>query len=205
MLTKDGPGADGSAPAPRPPRADALRNRAKVLAAAQSALFEQGQSVSMDEIARRAGVGPGTIYRHFPAKEALFEAVYINRVQELTAYAESLLDPDSEPGAVFFGFLEHMVAEGSDKRALVEALTGAGIDISEVGRSVADELRRVIGKMLRRAQQAGRVRPDIGVPEVMRLVAGMSLTSRQSPDGLAEPDLVLRVICDGLRARPTEA
>jgi len=99
-----------SAAAARPLRADAARNREKVLRAARDAFAESGYGVPLDEIATRAGVGPGTVYRHFPTKEALFEAVVTVRVQDLVADARARADA-SDPGGAFFGFLARITAE----------------------------------------------------------------------------------------------
>lgn len=191
------PAADGG----KPLRADAQRNRARVLAAAEAAFFEEGVSVPLDEIARRAGVGPGTVYRHFPNKEVLFEAVYVGRVERLTERARELADSD-DPGGVFFGFVAHMVNEGSDKRVLVDAMIGAGIDVSSVARSVTDGLRVSIGELLTRAQAVGVVRSDVGVWDIMRLVAGMAMTAHLSGTDARGSDRALAVVCDGLRAIP---
>src|SRR5712691_4544222 len=100
----------GDMPDARPLRADARRNRERVLDAARAAFAAQGLSVPLDEIARHAGVGPGTLYRHFPTKEALIEAVVHDRLQGLAADGAALLDaPD--PGAAFFAFLGRLAAE----------------------------------------------------------------------------------------------
>jgi len=109
----------------RPLRADAARNREKVLSAAREAFAESGYGVPLDEIAARAGVGPGTVYRHFPAKEALFEAVVTVRVQDLVADARARADA-SDPGRAFFGFLARITAESAAKRDLPDAISIAG-------------------------------------------------------------------------------
>src|SRR6266545_3604820 len=98
--TVDPDSPDDTERAPRlstkPPRADAVRNRQRVLEAAKEAFAAEGLAVPLDEIARRAGVGAGTVYRHFPTKEALFEAVILDRVRKLVDYAESLADADPD-------------------------------------------------------------------------------------------------------------
>src|ERR1700728_3738805 len=119
--------ADDGSPTPpmRPLRADARRNRDRVLDAARAAFGAEGSDASLDEIARRAGVGAGTVYRHFPTKEALFEAVVIDRMGELIQEAQALLvDPD--PGRAFASFVERLGREGALKRDLVEALANDG-------------------------------------------------------------------------------
>ena len=101
----------------RPLRADARRNRDRVLEAALAAFGTEGSDVSLDEIARRAGVGAGTVYRHFPTKEALFEAVVFDRIGELVEEARALLD-DPDPGRAFSSFAERLACEGALKRAI---------------------------------------------------------------------------------------
>src|SRR3954465_10653266 len=104
----------------RPLRADAARNRARVLEVAYETFAEQGLSVPIDEIARRAGVGAGTVYRHFPTKEALFEAVIGERMRFLVGRARELLAAD--PSAALFEFLREMVRTGAADHGMVEAL-----------------------------------------------------------------------------------
>ena len=101
---------------PRPLRADAARNRARVLEVAYETFAQEGLSVPIDEIARRAGVGAGTVYRHFPTKEALFRAIVASRLQRLIDSATPLLEGD-DPGAAFFAFLALLVEEGEKDRA----------------------------------------------------------------------------------------
>ena len=120
------PGAGQGAAGPgRALRADAARNREKVLRAARDAFAESGYGVPLDEIAARAGVGPGTVYRHFPTKEALFEAVVTVRVQDLVDDARARADA-SDPGGAFFGFLARVAAESAAKRDLPDAISIAG-------------------------------------------------------------------------------
>src|SRR6476620_4963253 len=104
MMVEDGGQKEAADAAGRPLRADAARNREKVLRAARDAFAESGYGVPLDEIAARAGVGPGTVYRHFPAKEALFQAVVTARIEDLIDNARARTDAD-DPGGAFFGFL----------------------------------------------------------------------------------------------------
>jgi len=176
-------------PAGRALRADAARNRDKVLRAAREAFAESGYGVPLDEIAARAGVGPGTVYRHFPAKEALFEAVATARVQDLLADARARTD-SADPGSAFFGFLARAAEESAAKRDLPDAISIAG--------SLRDELNAAIDLLLRRAQQAGAVRADIQTPDLLVLLRGMfaGLAGTSDP---ALRDLVFTVLADGLR------
>jgi AcrR family transcriptional regulator len=181
-------------------RADARRNRALILEAAQAAFTEEGKLVPLDEIARRAGVGAGTVYRHFPSKEALFDAVFLNRIQKLADHANALADSGKAPANAFFEFLAHMVAEGRTKRDIVDAMSGAGIDVTAPTSPVSHDLRKAVRRLLESAQQAGEVRRDIGTNDIMALVAGVIIaTQRQSGDDLL-PERIFSVLTDGLRA-----
>jgi AcrR family transcriptional regulator len=181
--------ADAAAAAPRPLRADAARNREKVLRAARDAFAESGYGVPLDEIAARAGVGPGTVYRHFPTKEALFEAVVTVRVQDLVADARARADA-SDPGGAFFGFLARVAAESAAKRDLPDAISIAG--------SLREDLNAAVDVLLRRAQQAEAVRADVRTPDLIVLLKGLfaSLADISDP---ARRDLVFAVLADGLR------
>ena len=186
-----GPSPTDAAPgAARVLRADAARNREKVLGAARDAFAESGYGVPLDEIAARAGVGPGTVYRHFPTKEALFEAVVTARVQDLVADAQARAD-EPDPGAAFFGFLGRIAAESAAKRDLPDAIAIAG--------SLREELLAALDVLLRRAQQVGAVRADVQTPDLIVLFKGLfaSLADISDP---ARRDLVYAVLADGLRS-----
>ena len=183
----------------RPLRADARRNRERVLEAARSAFAAEGLSVPLDEIARRAGVGPGTLYRHFPAKEALLEAVMHDRMQRLVDDARALGDA-ADPGSAFFGFVDRLVAEARPKRDLCEALASAGVDITGTLASTAADLRAEIGHLLTRAQQTGAVRADVTVADLMALLSGILFAMR--PGTQADAARTVAVLRDGLRAGP---
>jgi AcrR family transcriptional regulator len=182
--------------ADRPLRADAQRNREKVLRAAREAFAASGYGVPLDEIAARAGVGPGTVYRHFPSKEELFEAVVTARVQDLVRDARSRArDPD--PGRAFFGFLDQIREEAAAKRDLPDAIAIAG--------SLQEELHAALTDLLRRAQEAGAVRPDITTADLIVLLTGLLRSINDAASGTAGPDLtdrLLSVVADGLRRTP---
>ena len=170
-------------------RADAARNREKVLRAAREAFAESGYGVPLDEIAVRAGVGPGTVYRHFPTKEALFEAVVAARLQDLVTDARARAD-SSDPGDAFFGFLGRIAAESVAKRDMPDAIS--------VESSLRDELNAALDALLRPAQQAGAVRADVRTPDLIVLLKGLfaSLADVSDP---ARRDLLFAVLADGLR------
>lgn len=182
--------------AERPPRADARRNREKILRAAQEAFAASGYGVPLDEIAVRAGVGPGTVYRHFPSKEELFEAVVTARVRDLIEDARRR-SGEADPGRAFFGFLGRIRQEAAAKRDLPDAIAIAG--------SLQDDLYAALDTLLRRAQQAGAVRPGITTPDLVILLKGLLRSINDAPPGAAGPALVdrlLAVVTDGLRPHP---
>jgi AcrR family transcriptional regulator len=178
-------------------RADAARNRARVLEVAYETFAAEGLSVPIDEIARRAGVGAGTIYRHFPTKEALFQAVIENRMQTLVDDGHALLE-SAGPGEALFDFLRSIVLQwGATDRGLVDALAGFGIDIARAAPGAEDAFLAVLDELLRAAQKAGTARPDIGVREVKAILVGCQAMEAYN-SALAER--VTDVVVDGLRA-----
>ena len=187
----DAPERTADAPAGRPLRADAARNREKVLQAARQAFAESGYGVPLDEIASRAGVGPGTVYRHFPSKEALFEAVVTARITDLVSDARARADAD-DPGEAFFGFLARIAGEAAAKRDLPDAISVAG--------SLREDLFAALDLLLRRAQQAGAVRAGIVTSDLIVLLKGMFAGLAGSTDP-ALHERVFAVLADGLRAR----
>ena len=181
----------------QPMRADARRNRARVLEAAQAAFADEGLLVPLDEIARRAGVGAGTVYRHFPTKEMLFETVILERVRGFVERARALTYSD-RPGEALFDLVTSMAEESSTKRDLIDALAGAGIDVTSNLAEVNRELQDMIALLLASAQRAGAVRDDVGITDVMALLRGAFLATCQKA---GETRMAVAVICDGLRSR----
>lgn len=182
----------------RPLRADAQRNRARILEAAEDVFAVEGIEVPVDLIAERAGVGVGTLYRHFPTKEKLCEAVLLDRLVALTADAQALADAD-DPAGAFFGFLAHVVAEGAAKRDLLVAVMGAGVEFEESSVEVKDGLRDAIGVLLQRAKDVGAVRPDVTPTAVVSLVGATCQASAHA--GAAPACDLLTIVCDGLRVQ----
>lgn len=191
--------ADGAAAArARPLRADAQRNRARILEAAETVFAVEGIEVPVDLIAEKAGVGVGTLYRHFPTKEKLCEAVLMDRLSALALDAQALADSD-DPKAAFFGFLTHAVEEGAAKRDLIVAVMGAGLDQDESSMAVKEELHDAIGVLLERAQAVGAVRPDVKPDAVLALIGA---TCQATAHSTAAPALdLLTIVCDGLRVQ----
>jgi AcrR family transcriptional regulator len=185
-------------PRPRRPRADALRNRERVLEAAEAVFAARGPAASTEEVAAAAGVGAGTVFRHFPTKEFLLEAIVIRRLQSLVQHAAELAaDPD--PGHAFFVFFEYMVEHASKKKAFTEALSRAGVDVKSVVEPASRALRKSLRTLLTRAQKAGAVRRDVRVPEVMALLVGASRVAEHAAGDRGLQTRTLAVFLDGLR------
>jgi len=182
---------------PKPLRADARRNRARVLDAADALFADRGTGASTDDVAKAAGVGIGTVFRHFPTKEALLEAVYLNRLERLADEADALTGSD-DPGAAFFAIFTRVVEQSAAKNALADALTSAGIDSADVATEVREHLRTAVSTLLAQAQAAGAVRPDLDFAAVSALLVGASRAAEHDPEASTR---ALAIIFDGMRAR----
>jgi AcrR family transcriptional regulator len=198
LVTVAGPEAAVRPERVRQPRSDSLRNRARILEAAEEVFGIEGLAVPIDVIAERAGVGVGTIYRHFPTKEALFEAIVLSHFQRFVDDARSC-EVDDDAAEALFGFLARLVAEGVDKRDLADALAGAGIDLKEAAGGLKHELEAALEHLLVRAQQAGSIRADISIADLMGLVSGTCMTAERSGAHACSAERMLAVVCDGLR------
>jgi AcrR family transcriptional regulator len=181
----------------RPLRADARRNRMLVLEAAEAVFASEGISVPVDVIAEKAGVGVGTLYRHFPTKEKLFEAILVQRVEDLIADARGRLGCGA-PGAAFFGFLQHLVEVFTQKRDLILAISGAGVEFEVVAAEAKQHLEAAVTDLLLAAQRAGAVRSDVSSEVVLSLVGGTCMAA-DGHHGSVPPLDLLQIICDGLR------
>lgn len=183
----------------KPLRADAARNRQRVLEVAQDVFASEGLAVPIDEIARRAGVGVGTVYRHFPTKEALFQAIVLSRMQRLAAEAKTLVRaPD--PGEAFFGFFFRLIEEGAAKRDLMDALAGSGLDVKRAAGAIHTELKTTMARLLRRAQKSGAIRKDVVMEDVMALVTGAFAALGRHPGDAAARKRLAEIVCNGIRA-----
>ncbi len=189
-----GPEADLVACA-RPLRADAARNRARILEAAESVFAAEGIEVPVDMIAEKAGVGVGTLYRHFPTKEKLCEAILLERLAALSVDAQELADAD-DPADAFFGFLSHVVEEGAAKRDLLVAVMGAGVAFEMAASEVKQGLQAAVDVLLQRAQSVGAVRSDVTGAAVIALVGA---TCQAGAHHTADSQDLLTIVCDGLR------
>jgi AcrR family transcriptional regulator len=185
-------------------RADAQANHSRILDVAEEVFGRGGESASTEEVARLAGVGIGTVFRHFPTKAALLEAVLVRRFGRLREYAEMLLNT-ADLGVAFRVFFGHLVVDAAAKIAITEALLDAGGDRDGAAALASAELRQSVGALLRRAQQAGAIRGDVELPEVYALLAGVSQAAAHARlDGNALTRL-LAIVYDGLSTRPDPA
>jgi AcrR family transcriptional regulator len=180
-------------------RADARANRARILDVAEEVFGQGGESASTEEVARLAGVGIGTVFRHFPTKAALLEAVLTRRFDRLREQAGALLDA-ADPGQAFLGFFRYLVADAPAKIGIAEALLDVGGDGGEAARASAG-LRRAFGALLDRAQQAGAIRDDAGLPEVYALLVGVSRVAAREHPGEEVTARMLTIVFDGLAPR----
>jgi AcrR family transcriptional regulator len=180
----------------RPKRADARRNYDKLIEAARAAFTELGAGASLEEIARRADVGIGTLYRHFPSRQELIEAVYVEEVEALCRSAEEL--DELPPWDALIGWLDGFVSYVATKRALAEELMATVGADSPMFRKCHDAIATAGQPLLTRAQQAGAVRPDVSFLDVIRLVSGVTMIKTASEDDIRR---VLRMALDGLRYR----
>jgi AcrR family transcriptional regulator len=181
----------------RPKRADARRNYEKVLAAAREAFAEGGEATSLEEIARRADVGIGTLYRHFPNRQSLLEAVYVNEVVEVARSAEEF--DGGDPWESLNGWLERVVSYFVTKRALSAELMNYLDKDAPLFATCRASLLSAGEPLLKRAQEAGVVRTDVEFWDVMGMLGGITKMPFADPEQI---DRVLRVALDGLRYDP---
>jgi AcrR family transcriptional regulator len=180
----------------RPKRADARRNYEKVLAAAREAFAEGGESTSLEEIARRAGVGIGTLYRHFPNRQALLEALYVDEVEEVCRSAAEL--EGAEPWEALSGWFERLIGYLATKRALAAELLDYLDHDAALFHTCRQSLFTAGEPLLKRAQEAGAVRPDVTISDVIQIVAGIGKIPAADP---RQTEHILRIALDGLRYR----
>jgi AcrR family transcriptional regulator len=184
----------------RKPRADALRNRERVLEAAKTVFSAGGPDASLEAVARHAGVGIGTLYRHFPTREALYEAVYRREVEQLGELAEQLKS-EAAPVEALRQWLRANVEFVATKKGMAAALAlAAGPPPSELTAFSYERLTKAIGTLLACAVEADEIRDDIGPGDLLRALVGMCLLHDQ-PGWQASVMRMLDVFIDGLRVR----
>jgi AcrR family transcriptional regulator len=182
----------------RPMRADARRNYERLLVAARAAFTEHGADASLDDIAHRAGVGPGTLYRHFPTRQALLEAVYRDGVEAVCGRAYELLDT-MPPGEALAAWLRAMVDYVATKRGLaMELVASLGEDSSELFASCKQAMVAAGTAVLDAAKDAGAVRPETDLKDVLKLVHAIGAAAEQAPE---DADRLLSLVLDGLWRR----
>jgi AcrR family transcriptional regulator len=180
----------------RKPRADALRNRERVLESAKAVFSAGGPDASLEAVALEAGVGIGTLYRHFPTREALYEAVYRREVEQLGDLAEDLKSAAS-PVEALRRWLRANVEFVATKKGMAAALALAAGPPSELTAFSYERLTRAVGTLLDRAVASGELRPDISAEDLLRALVGMCLLHDQ-PGWQASVVRMLDVLVDGL-------
>lgn len=186
------PGSDEA----RPLRADARRNRAAILAAAEDVFAQHGTSASTEEVAARAGVAVGTVFRHFPTKDALLRAMMKDLLTRLASEAQALIR-DGDPATALFTFFARVVEQAAARKTVADLLASEGIGLEAGGPLAA--LRQELQALLRAAQRAGTVRPDVAATEVMALLAATSDAALRSGWDRDLQQRTLAIVWRGLR------
>lgn len=176
----------------RPQRADARRNFDALLAAARDAFASKGTDASLEDIARHAGVGIGTLYRNFPTRQDLFNAVYFGEIEELCLAAEEVAD--LPPWEALTAWLRRFVQYAATKRAIIESLNRD----SERFTDAREAMYAAGTPLFERAQEAGEARTDISFDDVLRMVSGLTAAGFVDDD---QRERVLAIALDGVRAR----
>ena len=189
---------------PHPLRADARRNREAILRAAEAEFGAHGPDVAIDDIARRAGLGVGTLYRHFPTKEDLLGALVTAHLEPMVAAAREA-GRAGDPGAGFFGLLRYVATEFAGFRALADVIAAAGVDLSSSKGPAHLELMAAITAVMTRAQEAEQVRRDVTADDVTTMMGAICQSNAMAGD----PSRLARcvdLVCDALRPpRPRPA
>jgi AcrR family transcriptional regulator len=184
----------------RPMRADAQRNHDKILAAAEEIFALDGVAVPIDIVAERAGVGVGTLYRHFPTKESLYEAIVTTRIAGLLTTADAFIDAsDMDPGVALDSFLREFARQASEKQDLFEALEQNGVDIKTRFSERIDELMEKIDTLRERAADAGAIRRDVETSDIMNLVSGTCHAAGHSGVDEAGFQRLVNIVLSGLQ------
>ena len=180
-------------------RVDARRNRQRVLEAAEAVFGEKGVTASTEEVAVRAGVGIATVFRHFPTKQALLEAIVLTRLERLLEVAQEIVANDDPDG--FFQLFARFFAEASRKRDFGDVLTHAGDSYRSANAALVDELWAAYAILIARGQSAGRIRPGFEVADVSALLAGAHQSLQVIGNNPARRQLLLEMLMDGVRGQ----
>jgi AcrR family transcriptional regulator len=184
-------------PAARPRRADARRNADRLLQAARAAVAEHGADASLDDIARRAGVGSGTLYRHFPTRQAMLAAVFQDRVETLRDHGLDLLEA-ADPDRALERWIAAVAEHARTNRGLAAVLMTAITDPSTETASACQAMHDVSAQLLTRAQRSGLLRTDLASSDLLRLINAIVVATEQAPTSTT---LLLKLVMDGLRQR----
>lgn len=196
--------AMSTAPTPaRPMRADARRNHDRLLCEARASFAAQGTDASLEDIARRAGVGIGTLYRHFPNRQALMNAVFQEALTALLARSRELAQAD-QPCTALVEWLGAIVTHAGEYRGLARALMSASGDESSALTSCHVPLRQAGARLLVRAQTSGSVRTDVSIDDLLQLTNAIALAAEQTPTDPALADRLLRLTLRGVKADPAD-
>ncbi|WP_131772424.1 MULTISPECIES: TetR/AcrR family transcriptional regulator [Protofrankia] len=182
----------------RPMRSHARRNRERILAVAREAMTSQDDEISLNEVARRAGVGIGTLFRHFASREALLEALVHDRTTAICAEADRLLESEA-PGTALITWLSDLVAYVATYRGVAAALLNGSRDARSALHRSCKNVDNAAAALLTRAQRAGEVRADIGVDEVIALVSAIAWVREQAPERAGQLEALMSIIATGLR------
>jgi AcrR family transcriptional regulator len=187
------------APQPRKPRADSARNRQLLIDAAKAAFADIGLTVSLEEIARRAGVGIGTLYRHFPSREAVLEAVYRREVEQLAEAVPQLLK-SSPPAEALHKWMHLFVDYIATKRMIAPSLAAVAGETSALRANSTELISRAMATLVKRAAESGAVRKDIAPSDLLRAMVGVSYGN---PDEAWEASArrLIDLLMDGLRRK----
>jgi AcrR family transcriptional regulator len=186
----------------RKPRADSIRNRERLMKAAAEVFRKGGAEASLEAVAKRAGVGIGTLYRHFPTREALFEAVYRQEVDQLSRLAETLAKT-KEPVDALRQWLRADVEVIATKRGMLNALALAIDSSSDLYSYSFSHLTEAVGMLLKRAAEAGRIRSDVAAEDILHALIGMCLMGKQ-PGWERDVIRLIDILVDGLCAAPAD-
>lgn len=181
-------------------RADARRNRARIIDSAREVFAEFGAEAQIDDVARRAGVGVGTVYRHFPTKEALIAEIVREKFRVMAVNAREALERDGEPFAVFADLLRTNAELCARDAGVQEAITGYGESVWVYAQAELQELYVPTAELIDRAQRAGTMRPDVTVDDIPMLMCGVSATMPHSAAGF-DWHRHLEFVIDALRVQ----
>ncbi|WP_369037811.1 MULTISPECIES: TetR/AcrR family transcriptional regulator [Streptomyces] len=182
-------------------RADARRNYERLLTEARAAFAAHGTDTSLEDVARRAGVGIGTLYRHFPNRHALMSAVFEDAVNDLLARSRELLTAP-EPCTALVTWLREIVTHAGEYRGLARALMSVSYDADSALARCSNPMREAGAALLTRAQQAGTLRTDVSIGDLLQLTNAIALAAEETPDDPGLADRLLTLTLRGLKAVP---